>query len=44
MKVIPSNIYSLLTPIALAYWLSCEGHFNKREGRVEIATDSFTPE
>nr|CAG8544364.1 8120_t:CDS:2 [Entrophospora candida] len=79
IKVLPENIADLVTPIALAYWLSgCrlrsdptgwttlrsdptgwttagagavplsgpapDGSFNKRDGCIEISTDSFTPE
>jgi len=29
IKVIPENIGDLLTPIALAFWLSGEGYFEK---------------
>jgi hypothetical protein len=33
----------LLTPRALAYWLTGEGHFHKSQGCVLIYTDSFSP-
>ena len=42
MKIIPANIAQLLTPIALAYWLSCDGSYGKRAGC--ITTNSFSPE
>lgn len=45
VKVLPeSNIAELLTPVTLAYWLAGDGHFVKREGSIQIATHSFTPE
>ncbi|CAJ0755108.1 3626_t:CDS:2, partial [Entrophospora sp. SA101] len=44
VKVIPSNIDSLLTPIALAYWLSGDGSYCQTTGRITIATNSFSPE
>jgi hypothetical protein len=37
-----SNIADLLTPIALAYWLSGAATYNKAQGIVVICTDSFT--
>ncbi|CAJ0755110.1 3628_t:CDS:10 [Entrophospora sp. SA101] len=36
------NIADLLTPIALAYWLSGAATYNKAQGIVVICTDSFT--
>jgi len=44
VKVIPSNIDSLLTPIALAYWLSGDGSYCQTTGRITIATNSFSPD
>ncbi len=42
IQVIPANISNLLTPIAMAYWLSGDCHYNKTQGAIEIYTDSFT--
>ncbi|TPG03869.1 hypothetical protein EAH88_19140 [Rhodanobacter glycinis] len=42
VKVIPENIYHLLTPIALAYWLIDDGGWTK--GGIHLATNSFTPD
>jgi len=40
--IIPENLEDLLTPIALAYWIACDGSFNKRDSVVYIATHGFT--
>lgn len=42
-KVIPSNIASMLTPRALAYWIMDDGFYTKRGG-VTLCTDSFSSE
>ena len=42
VKIIPSNIADLLTPVALAYWLAGDSHYSKRDGCIEIATNSFS--
>jgi hypothetical protein len=42
VKVIPDNIYSLLTPRALAYWISGDGSFEKSGSVTILCTDSFT--
>lgn len=42
VKVLPSNIASLITPRALAHWLSGDGSYCKSTGRITISTDSFT--
>lgn len=42
IKHLPSNIYELLTPVAIAYWVASDGHFILREGVVRISTDNFT--
>ena len=39
-KVIPANIYNLLSPVALAHWIQGDGQ-RKRSGLV-ICTDSYT--
>lgn len=44
VKIIPSNIYDLLTPCSLAYWFMDDGALkwkNKSNGLV-LCTDSFT--
>jgi LAGLIDADG DNA endonuclease family len=41
VKIIPSNIEELLTPIALAYWLASDSGFNKKHGILVISTESF---
>jgi hypothetical protein len=33
-----------LTPRALAFWLSGDGAYDKRDGVVTICSDNFTPE
>ena len=40
VKVIPLNIYELLTPIALAHWIMGDGA-TKRHGLI-LCTDSYT--
>lgn len=42
IQVIPANIYDLLTPIALAYWICGDESYNRRDGVVILCTDSFT--
>jgi hypothetical protein len=42
VQVIPSNIGELFTARALAYWLSGDSSFNKRDCCIQITTDSFT--
>jgi hypothetical protein len=42
VKVLPSNIAELLTPVALAFWLSSDGSYQKDNGVVILCTDSFT--
>ena len=36
----PDSIYDLITPIALAHWIMCDGNWNN-SGTV-LCTDSFT--
>jgi len=43
VKIIPATIDMLLTPVALAFWISGDGHYCLREGVVYISTESFTP-
>lgn len=33
----------LLTPRAIAYWISGDGSFNKKQRYIVISTESFTP-
>ncbi len=42
IKIIPINIGDLLTPIALAYWLTGDGSYDKKGKNVIICTDSFS--
>jgi hypothetical protein len=42
IKHLPTNIHSLLTPVAIAFWVAGDGHYNISQGTVVIATDSFT--
>jgi LAGLIDADG DNA endonuclease family/LAGLIDADG endonuclease len=39
-KIIPEDIYILLTPVALAHWIMGDGQ--KRESGLVLCTDSFT--
>lgn len=41
IKIIPSNIYELLTPRGLAYWIMDDGTY---KGAVILCTHSFTEE
>jgi hypothetical protein len=40
VKVVPSNIDELLTPLGLAYWIMCDGSFTG--SGVRLNTQSFT--
>ena len=40
IKIIPYNIYDLLTPIALAHWIMDDGV--KRNKGLVLCTDSFS--
>lgn len=42
IKIVPQNIYHLLTPVALAHWIMGDG-VHRRSG-LELCTDSFTIE
>jgi len=42
IKHLPVNIYELLTPVAIAFWISSDGSYSKRDGIVVISTDNFT--
>lgn len=39
-KIIPENIYDLLTPVAIAHWICGDGQ--KREYGLVLCTDSYT--
>lgn len=41
-KIVPLNIEELLTPLGLAYWISDDGYYDKKNKRVIISTDSYT--
>ena len=43
-KIIPSNIFDLITPLGIAYWICDDGYFDKRGRAVVIATQGFSPE
>jgi len=43
-KDVPLNIAELLTPLALAYWLSDDGSFIKSHGSIILSTDGFSLE
>jgi hypothetical protein len=43
-KVIPSNIFDLLTPLGLAYWIGDDGSFCKTRSIVTLCTESFSLE
>ena len=42
IKHLPVNIFDLLTPVSIAFWLASDGHYSLRDGVIYIATDSFT--
>jgi hypothetical protein len=41
IKVVPQEIYHLLSPVALAHWISCDGAGIKQGGLL-LCTDGFT--
>jgi hypothetical protein len=43
IKALPANMNELLTPRAIAYWISGDGSFNKKQRYIVISTESFTP-
>lgn len=43
-KIVPLNIFDLLTPLGLCYWICDDGSFNQRDKAVVIHTQSFTRE
>lgn len=44
IKIIPNNIYELLTPLGLAHWIMQDGSFHKVSKGIVLCTDSFTKE
>ena len=42
VKVVPSTIYDLLTPIGLAYLIMGDGSFHRRDLYVVLCTEGFT--
>lgn len=40
IKILPSNLEELLTPIALAHWIMGDGYFS--EGSLKLCTDNFS--
>lgn len=41
VKVVPLIIEKLLTPVGLAYWISDDGCWHKRDGYTLLCTDGF---
>jgi hypothetical protein len=42
IKILPTNIESLLTPIVLAYLVMSDGHFHKSKQVIKLCTNNFT--
>jgi len=42
--MVPINIFYLLTPLSLAYWIADDGSLNKVGKYVTLCTDYFTLE
>ena len=42
IKIVPSNIGELLTPLGLAHWIMGDGYWDNHSKTVVICTDSFT--
>ncbi|RUS23400.1 homing endonuclease [Endogone sp. FLAS-F59071] len=42
IKHLPVNIFDLLTPVAIAFWISCDGSYSRRDGVITLSTDSYT--
>lgn len=40
-KIVPLNIYDLLTPISLAFWIMDDGTYHQRDGYLILCTDNF---
>lgn len=44
VKVVPTNIAELLTPLSLAYWICDDGNLHKRDRVIFLCTNGFTLE
>jgi hypothetical protein len=42
IKIIPSNIKSIITPVALAYLVMSDGNFHKTHGIIRLYTNCYT--
>lgn len=42
IKIIPSNIKSIITPVALAYLVMSDGNFHKTHGIIRLCTNCYT--
>jgi hypothetical protein len=42
VKIVPNDIYNLLTPIALAFWIMDDASYHIRDKLLVLCTDSFT--
>ncbi len=42
IKIVPSMIYDLLTPVGLAYLIMGDGTFHRRDKHVVLCTEGFT--
>lgn len=42
IKIVPLNIYKLLTPIGLAFWIMDDGTYNKKGKYLVLCTDNFS--
>lgn len=42
LKIVPLNIYELLTPIGLAFWIMDDGTYHKRDKYLILCTDNFS--
>jgi len=41
VKIVPSNIEEILTPLSLVYWIADDGSFCKRDRRLTLCTNSY---
>jgi hypothetical protein len=39
---VPANIFELLTPLSLAYWICDDGSWSKLQRLIILCTESFT--
>jgi LAGLIDADG DNA endonuclease family len=42
IKRLPANIFDLLAPVAIAFWIACDGSYSRRDGVITLSTDSYT--